>query len=152
MHVFPLVAFYFKLECLDQHGVLETTDLYFKSIHGLKKKYVTETIQEGGQNLHDYALPKNIKYTPLTLKGGILPCDSAFEQWCLDQFNHGLEKPIETKQLQLSLMHPHEKTPAKQWQIFNAWPIQWQLKPLHAEQNQLAIQEIQFSYQYFKTL
>ena len=38
--------------------------------------------------------------------------------------------------------------PARSWGFVNAWPVSWQVEAFNASKNEVAIEKLEFSYQY----
>src|SRR5262245_8978613 len=54
-------------------GVLPNPlDIRFQRVSGLAATVETETLNEGGQNLHSYRLPKRVSHQNLTLERGFV--------------------------------------------------------------------------------
>ncbi|MEQ9229786.1 MAG: phage tail protein, partial [Cyclobacteriaceae bacterium] len=74
---------------------------------------------------------------------------SKFSSWCLEVLSGNLSKPIEPKNIFVSLLNEKGET-SMSWQFFNAWPIKMQTSDLQAMENKIAVETMEFSFQYFE--
>ena len=133
-------AVYFSISDMDN-------DTRFQSVSGLNVEYETETIKEGGENRFEHKLPIRTKYSDLVLKRGLL-VNSKVVKWCLDAFESRTFAPAN---LEIILLNENGQS-LKTWSVIGAWPKKWSISDFNAQENSLAIESLELSYQYFKLL
>lgn len=155
MAYYPPLGFYFKVSFDKLPNIMEpvTEDLNFQSVSGLTSEVVTETYKEGGQNQFEYELPVKTQYPDLVLKRGLwAPANKSaandLQRWC--------QRMMETLQVQptkldITLMKPSGAAWMR-WEVFDAWPKKWSIADFNAEQNEVVIESMEFSYSYFKIM
>jgi phage tail-like protein len=138
---YPPVGFHFTVKIEGLTGDAETR---FQSVSGLSAEIGTETLEEGGENRFSHRLPTPAKYNNLVLKRGML-IGTTLIKW----FERGLYQfEFNPTTIIVSLLNPDHQTVAS-WNFVNAYPIKWQVSDLDATQNQIAVETVEFSYQYF---
>jgi len=142
---YPPVGFYFRVSIT---GISTIDDSSFKEVSGISAEMNLEEIAEGGENRYKHRLPTTVKYTDLELKRGLLTRTSELAIWCIDTLEAGLNVPIVTKSITVTLLNP-EAQPLMAWDFVNAWPIQWSLSNFDSEENKVAVESIKFAYSYF---
>lgn len=150
---YPPVGFYFKVDLVESAGSppssKSTVDNSFQEVGGLSVEYDSESVSEGGENRFAHKLPTKTKYQNLVLKRGLVLSSSKFSVWCLDTMSSNLGKAIAPKNIFVSLLN-EKGTPAMTWQFFNAWPIKMQVSDLQAMENKIALETLEFSFQYYE--
>ncbi len=157
MRTYPPVGFFFEVifqgETLDK-DVVETR---FQSITGLTAELQTDSLQEGGENRFELVLPKQVKYSPLVLKRGLVK-NSKLIDWCMDAIHNFDIRPIN---LLVNLLHvkrandsqpPSGVEPLVSWKVINAWPRKWSVSDFNAEEKSIAIETLELNYHYFETI
>ena len=139
--IYPFVSFHFKVSI---SGLEDKEDTYFQSVSGLEVSMDTEEYAEGGENRFKYKLPVKTKYSNLILKRG-LTSSSGLTDWCketMENFN------FETRSLTIDLLNEaHE--PLMTWNVVNAIPVKWAIDAFNSSESKIAIETVEFSYQYF---
>lgn len=147
---YPPVGFYFRVN-LAEKGKKTTTasavDNSFQEVTGLSVEFETESIKEGGENRFTHKVPTRTKFPNLVLKRGLVTSSSAFSKWCLDSLSSNLSKAIEPKNIVVMLLNEKGK-PSMKWVFYNAWPVKMQFSDLKAMENKVAVETMEFSYQY----
>lgn len=146
MNDIPFSRFYFRLSIL---GLTSESDAAFQEISGLTAKTDTEEVTCVGENRFKYLLPKVPTYQNLVLKRGVTDADSPLRTWCSNTFKNGLNKGIETRDLEIVLLDEAAK-PCFQWIIHGAYLVGWSTSNMHSEKNQLLIESMEFSFNYFE--
>lgn len=151
---YPLVSFHFRVEFT---GVGDNAiDNRFQSVSGLNFELETETRKEGGENRFEHVLPVRTKYPNLVLKRGMIK-DSGLKDWVISSLNalsgqvnsdNNTDPLIQPKNLTVSLLNEKHNNLIT-WNIVRAWPKKWSISDLNAEQNSIAIESLEFNYQYF---
>ena len=157
MRTYPPVSFFFEVifqgEGLDKQ-IVETR---FQSVTGLSAELQTTTIKEGGENRFEHIVPPRAKYSPLTLKRGLVH-DSKMTQWCTDAIVNYDIRPMNLLIHLLNVKRPNEKKqhkgiePLMSWKVINAWPKKWSVSDFDAEKSAIAIESLELNYQYFESL
>jgi phage tail-like protein len=143
---YPLVGFHFivAFEIFPQMP----HDFRFQEVSGLSVDVEMETFKEGGQNRFEHQLPVRTKYSDITLKRGMFILPSGIEAWCINAVQNFIFQP---SNLLISLLNDSH-LPVQNWYVVNAIPKRVEFTTLNAEQNQLAIQTLVLSYNYFNIL
>ena len=143
---YPLPAFYFKVIFA---ATAENDDTSFQEVSGISSEMETEGYIEGGENRFAHHLPKSVKHTRLVLKRGIAGMDSPLVSWCRDVLEGGFIKPIEAMTIEVRLMDEAGE-PVRAWSFVNAFPVSWEVEGFHSTKNEVAIEKIELSYNYFE--
>ncbi len=142
---YPPVGFHFKVEF---QGIATTSNDYqFQSVSGLSVDLETEEIAEGGENRFKHKIPVRTKYANLVLKRGLL-LDSGLIDWCKKAIEDFEIEPINLTVILLNEKHE----PLLTWDIVHAYPVKWVVEDFNAEESKLAIESLELTYNYFKTL
>lgn len=139
--VYPDGGFYFQVK-------LGTETYSFKEVSGISFEIITDEITEGGENRFKYKLPIGTKYNNLELKRGIVAKNSNLMTWINNTFIQGFSKPIKPKKLEVSLLNKEGNVILK-WDFIGACPIEWNSAALNSMDNEILIETITFSYNYF---
>lgn len=137
------VAFSFRVELIG-HG--QTSDAHFQEVSGLSSETDVAQIEEGGENRFAHRLPGQIKHPTLVLKRGTFLRDDPLMRWCRESIEADLAKPIETKDLTLSLLN-EDQSPVMVWQVSHAWPVKWAIDQFDAMKNEVSVETIELAYQ-----
>ena len=141
--IYPSVGFYFQVS-------LDNESYSFKEVSGISLEINTEEITEGGENRFKYRVPTGAKYNNLELKRGLLAKNSNLMTWINNTLNSEFDKPITPKALEISLLN-EEGNKVMSWSFVGAWPISQNSSSLNAIENEVLIESIIFSYNYFTT-
>jgi phage tail-like protein len=142
MVYYPPVGFHFKVEVQDLPA--KEDDVKFTEVSGLSVEMGTEEIAEGGENRFIQKYPTRTKYPELVLKRGLL-VNSEILTWirqCLEDYN------IQPKDIFIKLLNEKHQ-PLLTWNVVKAYPTKWAVSDLNASNNAVAIETLQFFYQYF---
>jgi len=123
-------------------------DFCFQEVSGLTVNVEMESFKEGGQNRFEHQLPVRTRYTDITLKRGMFEIPSGIMAWCINGVQNAIYQPTNVLISLLDDAH----LPVQNWYVVNAIPKQVQFTTLNAEQNQLAIETLVLSYNYFNIL
>jgi len=143
---YPPVGFHFKVE-FPSAITSKDKDYQFQSVSGLSVDLETEEIAEGGENRFKHKIPVRTKYPNLVLKRGLL-VDSDLIKWCRDAIEDFEIEPIDVIVKLLNEKHQ----PLLTWNVIHAYPVKWSIGDFNAEENKLAIESIELTYNYFKTI
>lgn len=142
---YPLPAFHFLVEFFDESGSFTSS---FKEVAGIGGRLDTEIIRENGIDGNRYTVPKAVKYKNLVVKRGILRENSQLVSWCRATFNpHGPR--ISLKHIAVKLLG-EDQTPLKTWVFHDAYPVSWTVDSFHSMENKLAVETIEFCYQFME--
>ncbi|MDP2715124.1 phage tail protein [Rheinheimera sp.] len=141
---YPLTAFYFRVKFAATGGNADTA---FQEVSGIGVQLDTEDVVEGGENRFVHKLPKAVKHGNLVLKRGIASNNSALVQWCIKVFEQGVDISITPMTIMVELLDSKGQ-PARSWSFVNAYPVSWQVEGFNAGKNEVAIEKLEFSYQY----
>ncbi len=139
---YPPVAFHFLVQIMDLAP--NADDLRFSEVGGLSMEMGTEEVPEGGENRFVQKYPTRAKYPELVLKRGLMPRSEALK-WireCIQDSN------ITPRNIDVSLLNEKHE-PLLTWHVVKAVPTRWSVSDLNASSNTVAIESLQFSYQYF---
>ncbi len=145
MSDYPITGFYFRLSFPLELGLFDTS---FKEVSGMSMEMGTEEIAEGGENRFKHRVPTGAKYQNLVLKRGLTTSVSALSLWCESTIGGGLSSSITTQTILVSLMD-ESGFPIKNWSFVNAWPVKWEFSPLDSMKNEIVIETLEFTYDYF---
>jgi phage tail-like protein len=119
-------------------------DFRFQSVTGLSVDIPTEAIQEGGENRFKHQFPQVPQYNKLQLKRGLFK-GSFIINWCKNAIENFEFEPHNVIVTLLNEKH----LPTAAWHVVNAYPTKWSVSEFNAEQNTLAIESLELTYQYF---
>ena len=145
---YPPVGFYFKLSFT---GVNTSIDYAFQEVSGISSEMGVEEITEGGENRFKYKLPSGAKYGNLIVKRGLVTPDSQLATWCADTVGSDFSTAISPKTINVMLMDASAQ-PIMIWNFVNAWPVKWSVSDLKSMNGEIAIESIEFAYNYFRTI
>lgn len=141
---YPPVSFHFEISF---EGVESGKDMGFQEVSGINATIGEHTFEEGGENRFVHKLPQRITYDKLTLKRGVLK-GSELITW----FKNALELyKFEPKGMLVTLLN-EEHEPLEAWSFLNAYPVKWSVSGFNATQNEVAVETIEMTYQYFRRM
>lgn len=142
---YPPVSFYFTLAF---DGIRSADDAAFMEASGMDAEFTTTEIKEGGENRFAYRVPERAKYGNLVLKRGMVLATSQLAVWCRRILESDLSGAITPRSVTLSLLDENA-SPLMTWNFVNAWPVKWSVASFSAQENKLAMETLEFSYNYF---
>ena len=142
MAEFPVV-FHFRVE-LQFPGEAEDVDLRFQEVTGLNAELGTEEVAEGGENRFSHRLPNRTKFGNLSLKRGMAK-SSKLISWVENAIYNFEFEPVDA--IVSILNEKHE--PVFTWSFKKVWPVKWQVSDLKAQDNSIAIETFELSYDHF---
>ncbi|MEQ9405957.1 MAG: phage tail protein [Cyclobacteriaceae bacterium] len=143
---YPPPSFYFRLSF---SGISGQADAGFQEAAGLNAEIEVEEVKCGGENRFKYRLPKQAKYGNLVLKRGLVTASSQLAKWCQDTLSSDFSTAIQPKSIMLFLLGADNK-PLMTWSFINAYPVKWSLSDFKSQENAIAIESLEFAYNYFK--
>lgn len=143
----PPVGFHFKLSITGQ--TLKSAAV-FQEVSGISIERKSAKVTEG-ENRFAYRVPGRTVYENVVLKRGLIGQDSAIAKWCMNTFDGGLGRSIETKTIDIGLfdVNTPENEPIMSWQFVNAYPLKWEISRLDSMNNELVIEILELTYSYF---
>lgn len=138
---YPPPGFHFKVEVV---GISNDNDARFTEVNGLTVEMGTEEVAEGGENRFTQKFPGRAKYPELVLKRGLL-VQSQITDWirqCIEDY------VITPKNIDVKLLN-EDHQPLMTWHLVNAYPTKWSLSDFNASNSAVAVESLQFFYQYF---
>lgn len=159
LRYYPPVGFHFEVYIIDGYdgsGRItnrssgdHSIDASFQEVSGINVEIPTQEFYEGGENRFAYRLPLPMKYSPLQLKRGFVASSSALGEWCKKSFAHGLDQPIEVKNLLVSLLD-EVGTPLMSWVFIAAFPTKLNVSSFNAKNNEIVVETMELSYRRFE--
>lgn len=140
---YPLTAFHFQVK-------IDNESYGFQEVSGISMEMNTEEIAEGGENRFKYKVPTVTKYNNLELKRGLVPTNSSLLKWVTETLEQGFLNKVKTKPVEVSLLN-EEGNVVMNWSFVGAWPIGWNSASLNSMNNEVLIESITLSYNYFST-
>lgn len=141
--VYPSVGFYFLVK-------IENETYSFKEVSGISSEVVTDELGEGGENRFKFKVPTHVKYNNLELIRGIVPENSILMKWINETLEEGFSSKLKPKTVEVSLLN-QEGDIVMSWNFIRAWPVAWNSATLNTMNNEILIESISLSYNYFTT-
>lgn len=141
---YPPVSFYFSVSITGETG----SDIAsFKEVSGIAIERLTEEVLEGGLNSFRHSEPSTAKFSNLVLKRGFVVKDSSIAKWCIATLEGGLDKPIRTNNILVSLLNENAES-IRTWSFSNAWPVKWNVADFNSMKDELLVETLEFAYSY----
>lgn len=151
---YPPPAFHFSVRILGAGAAvaaLTGSDASFSEISGMQAEWSTEEVTEGGENRFVHRLPKAAKYGNLVLKRGVVTGSSFFTEWVGASIGSSLSIPIVTQNLLVMLLD-EKAAPTIAWVFVNAYPVKCQVGALNSTGNDVLIETLELSYNYYERM
>ncbi|HET6253610.1 MAG TPA: phage tail protein [Puia sp.] len=141
---YPPVAFSFEVSITGIDGVNEGS---FQEVTGLSVKLDVEEVKEGGENRFAHRFPSRPKYENLVLRRGMVTSSSLINwaRQAVEQFQ------FTTRTVVVSLLDEEGKNLAS-WNFVNAWPVSLKVSDLKAQENAIAVETLELSFDYFQRI
>lgn len=140
MSDYPLPAFHFSVRI-----GLNPLDTSFRDVEGIGTTFDTETLAEGGENRFVHKLPTTISNEPLVLKRAIAPIASPLVVWCKATLEADLAMRIVSMPINVALLDENG-LPVRNWLFDRAFPTSWSVESFGSTKNEVAIEQIKFTY------
>ena len=142
---YPPAGFHFRVNI---EGITsDSRDISFQEVSGINVKVGEFTYSEGGENRFVHRLPDRVTFDKLRLKRGMLT-GSELIGW----FREAIESfKFSPRDVLVTLLN-NEHEPLESWSFVKAYPVKWDVSSFNAEQNQLVVETIELSFQYFKRM
>jgi phage tail-like protein len=141
--IFPPPAFYFKV-------TIGNDEMMFQEVNGLEVEMEVVEVMEGGMNEFKHRLPGRTHYKNLVLKRGLVYNSTKILNWMKYSVQNNLNTKIDPKSVTIELLKETDKSTLVTWNIERAYPVKWSVSNLHAQQNAIAIESIEFAYKKFE--
>lgn len=142
----PPVSFSFQLSFGGQE---DDGAIGFQEASGINNEMNIEEVGSGGENRFKYRLPGVVKYNNLVLKRGLVTSSSTLSKWVQQTLEDGLSNPITPKDITVALLDSERKVLIS-WDFINAYPVKWEVSDFKSMESSIAIESIEFAYNYFK--
>ena len=142
---YPPVGFHFRvdIEGITSDGI----DIRFQEVSGLNASVGEFTYNEGGENRFTHRMADRVSYEKLVLKRGML-IGSKLIAW----FKDAVESfSFDPKDVVVTLLNADHE-PLESWSFVKAYPVKWSVSSFNAQQNEIVIETIELSFQYFRRL
>jgi phage tail-like protein len=134
----PLPVFCFKVSI---DGIGGPTELFFKSVSGIKYETESLPIREGGANNTTFMLVGATKWSPLVFKNGFTK-DSKLLDW-----RHAWSTGDMTRADGVIQQFDTAFNVKAEWEFKNGWPTKWELSELDASKSELAIETLEITHE-----
>jgi len=135
------LGFRFAVVFFPLGAVPNPLDLRFQKVRGLSAEVQTTELKEGGQNLGSLRLPTGVAYNNLVLERGFVvgsPLNVEINV-TLSLFKFSPCNVLVTLLSEAFI-------PLAAWFFFKAYPVKWTTSDLDADQKQVVIDTIEFTY------
>ncbi|MCX7111507.1 MAG: phage tail protein [Proteobacteria bacterium] len=128
-------------------------DMSFQKVSGIGAKISTHKLNEGGENSIVHRLPDRVEYDNLVLERGFLKLPTLPDYRVLNLFSVASMFRDAMEQFEIKpcdvLVVLHEKAgiPISAWRFRNAFPVQWKLSDLDANEESIVIEHMELAYQ-----
>jgi len=140
---YPPVSFAYQVRISGDRSNLDTG---FQEVSGLDVERTITEIKEGGENRFSHQVPGALKYQSLKLKRGLVVANSPVYAWYKESLESDLQARVTTKDLTVSLLD-EKAMPLMSWSIIRAWPLKWSISDFRAQENEVAIETLELSFQ-----
>ncbi len=127
-------------------------DASFQEVSGLDVERELEEIAEGGLNDYKHRVPKQISYSNLVLKRGLVVENSDLGNWVRETLRSGLSSPIEPKDILIHLLDTGagKDTPLMSWSVVKAYPVKWSISGFNSTESGIMTETLEFAFRYFE--
>jgi phage tail-like protein len=119
-------------------------DVRFQEVSGLTVSTEFEAWPEGGENRFAHQLPKSLQFGELVLKRGKF-LGSGILDWARQAMEQFQYKPTN---LMISLLNDDHQ-PLYNWYVVNAVPKRLEISGINAANNEILVETLALTYQYF---
>lgn len=143
----PPVGFYFMVTFLIGGFVPNLLDIRFQRVSGISSTMETTEVREGGENLFSLRLPTRMTYGNLVLERGMVigsPLNI--------EFNLAMSTMSFQPGNVLVMLLNANNTPVASWLFQEAYPLQWSVSDLDANQSSVVIDTMELAYARLQSL
>ena len=116
----------------------------FLECGGLVIEREVHPIYEGGVNDYVHQRPGKLKLTNITLKRGL-----TYDREMLDWFRRGMYDGMVKRKNMSIIIGNADFMKVKQWDVFGAFPVKWELASLNASTMEIAWEQIELAHNGF---
>ncbi len=116
----------------------------FLECGGLVLEREVHEIHEGGVNDYSHKRPGKLKLTNITLKRGL-----TYDRELLDWFRRGMYDGMVKRKNMSIIIGNADFLKVKQWDVFGAFPVKWELAALNASTMEIAWEQIELAHNGF---
>lgn len=131
----PMRNFQFRLEI---PGVARG---HFTEVSGLGVRVHPIRYREGGIGQIVRTLPGPVDYSEVTLRYGLIR-DAELWNW----MQGTIQGRVERRNVSIMMLETDGTTESLRWNLFNAWPCEWQGAPLDALGRDVAVELLRLSF------
>jgi len=138
----PPLAYRFLVQFIVGGTVPNPIDIYFQKVSGIGATVETKVVNSGGQNNFPQTLPQSVSYPNLVLERGLVllsPLSKEFDL-LISQFKFTLSHVV-------VILLDNTNVPIASWMFLKAFPVNWSLSPLDANDNSAVIETMELKYQ-----
>jgi phage tail-like protein len=125
-------------------------DSSFQEISGLKVRWTTQNVEEGGENRYVHKLPLRTEYSNVILKRGVVVRASPLAEWLTESFSGNFAVRPARAQTVVILLLNDSNQPILKWSLAQAYPVSWDHSNLASMESNLLIETIELSCAYFE--
>ena len=140
---YPPVSFSFQVKIAGNRADVDTG---FQEVSGLSVELPLTEVKEGGENRFVHRVPEQAKYQNLVLKRGVMLASSPLFDWCKSTLESDLGTRVQPKDMTVSLLDQNQKS-VMRWSVVRAWPVKWTISEFKAQENAIAIETLEMSFQ-----
>ncbi len=137
----PSTSFYFELLFQDEK-------IAFQEVSGISAELNVEEITPTEDHFK-LKLSSEVKHGNLALKRGMLPSNSKFFEWCNGMLEGDLSTAVQPHDVSVALLDSSGGVLMK-WTFHRAWPVKLTVSDLKSQENNLPIESIELTYNYFE--
>lgn len=137
----PDVPYRYKLE-IDGIQTVRFTD-----VSGLKSTTSVNSVREGGNNVHEYAMIEANKFEDVVIKKGFYSAGSEFFHWMKKL--HVKTMKIERKDISLILLNDKFEETGR-FNLYNAFPVEYEGPAFNSTAKDIAFESVKIHYDYFE--
>ena len=137
-YVDPYAAYNFQIEIGNE------VVGYFTECSGLGARVEAVQWREGGSGRWVHQLPGRLEYADVTLRYGLT---ASRDLW--DWFTQLMQGEAERKNVSIILLD-NQSQAVERWNLFQAWPKQWQGTPLDALGQEVAVESVTLVFEYLE--
>ncbi len=141
METYPSPSFYFELH-------FKNEKIAFKEVSGISVDFNVDE-DTPTEDHFKLSLSSGVKHGNLTLKRGMLPSNSKFFEWCNGILQGDLSTAIQPHDVSVALLDSSGGVLMK-WTFHRAWPVKWSISDFKSEENNLIVESIELTYNYFE--
>lgn len=132
----PYRGYNFKIE------IQNVVEGHFAACSGIVIKVNAQSYREGGNSQLTHRIPCAVEYADVTLSYGLT---KSMELW--KWFMEAVDGKPCRRNISIVVLDTDGQTEGTRWNLFNAWPTQWNGTPLNASGSEVAIESMTFAFE-----